>query len=203
MRLILIRHGETLWNETKRFQGVSDIELSTKGRVQACALARSLKKEPFARIYTSPLIRARQTADSIARHHSCPVIVVEGLKELNQGDLEGLTGEDLRANYPDFLNRWLAEPEKTILPGGESLGELQERAWNVIEDLAQKHLRETVAAVAHSFVILTILCRALEIPLRSFRRFRQDPTAKNVLEFHERGITLRCLNDTCHLEDPL
>ncbi len=201
MRLILIRHGETLWNETKRFQGISDIELSSKGRGQACALARSLKKEPLAMIYTSPLIRARQTADCIARHHACPVVVVDGLKELNQGQLEGLTGEDLRRDYPGFLPQWLMDPEETVLPGGESLGLLQRRAWAVIEDLAQKHQGETVAAIAHSFVILAILCRALEIPLRAFRRFRQDPTAKNILEFHEKGITLRCLNDTCHLED--
>jgi len=200
MRLILIRHGETLWNEKKRFQGISDIELSTKGRAQACALARSLRKEPLTAIYTSPLIRARQTADCLAEHHACPIVIAEGLKEINQGELDGLTGEDLRKNYPDFLLRWRTEPENTILPGGESLGGLQKRAWAVIEDIARKHARETVAAVAHSFVILTIVCRALEIPLRSFRRFRQDPTAKNVLEFDERGITLRCLNDTCHLE---
>jgi len=200
MRLILIRHGETLWNEKKRFQGISDIEMSARGRVQACALARSLRNEPLAIIYTSPLIRARETADCIAQHHACPIVVAEGLKELNQGKLEGLTGEDLRKDYPDFLPKWLKDPGKTILPGGESLGDLQKRAWAVIENLAQKHPQETVVAVAHSFVILTIICRALEIPLESFRRFHQDPTAKNVLEFSERGITLRCLNDTCHLD---
>src|SRR5512144_1584010 len=103
MRLILVRHGETLWNETKRFQGISDIELSSKGRAQACSLSRSLNKEPVAAIYTSPLIRARQTAACIARHHACPVVVVEGLKEINQGKLEGLTGEEVRRDYPDFM----------------------------------------------------------------------------------------------------
>ncbi len=203
-RLILIRHGETEWNETKRFQGVSDIPLSAKGMAQALSLARSLEKERLAAIYTSPLIRARQTADCLVRHHSCPLLVVEDLKELNQGRLEGLTGEDLRRDFPDFFRKWLEEPGETVLPGGESLGDLQRKAWAVVEVLVGKHREETVAIVAHSFVILAILCRALELPLQSFRRFRQDPTAKSILEFSDRGAALRCLNDTCHLNlEPL
>jgi broad specificity phosphatase PhoE len=70
-----------------------------------------------------------------------------------------------------------------------------------MEKLIRKHSEDTIAVVAHSFVILTILCRVLELPLKAFRRFRQDPTGKNVLEFTERGMTLRCLNDTCHLNE--
>jgi len=201
MRLILIRHGETRWNETKRFQGISDIELSAKGQTQARSLAQSLRNEPLTAIYTSPLIRARQTAECIAQHHDCPLLVDEGLQELNQGQLEGLTGEELRRDFPDFIPQWIKEPGTTVLPGGESLGELQNRAWAVMEKLIRKHSEDTIAVVAHSFVILTILCRVLELPLQAFRRFRQDPTAKNVLEFTERGMILRCLNDTCHLNE--
>lgn len=202
--LILIRHGETAWNETKRFQGVSDIPLNSKGMAQAQALARSLEKERLAAIYTSPLIRARQTAACLARHHSCPLVVVDDLKELNQGRLEGLTGEDLRRDFSDFLSQWLKEPGETVLPGGESLGDLQRRVWTAIEEVIRKHPEEKVAVVAHSFVILTILCQALEMPLKAFRRFRLDPTGKNIIEFSERGATLRCLNDTCHLNlEPL
>lgn len=203
-RLILIRHGETEWNETKRFQGISDIPLSARGMDQAESLARSLEREPLEAIYTSPLIRARQTAACLARNHSCPLAVIEDLKELNQGRLEGLTGEDLRRDYPGFISQWLEKPGETVLPGGESLADLQRRVWLAIEDVIGRHPGKTIAVVAHSFVILTILCRALELPLQAFRRFRQDPTAKNILEFSERGITLRCLNDTCHLNpEPL
>jgi broad specificity phosphatase PhoE len=198
-RLILIRHGETEWNETKRFQGISDIPLSSKGAAQALSLARSLASEPLAAIYTSPLSRARQTAECLARYHSCPLRVVEDFKELNQGQLEGLTGEDLRRDFPGFISQWMEDPGETVLPGGESLGDLQRRAWEAAENLVRRHPEETVAVVAHSFVILAVLCRALELPLKAFRRFRQDPTAKNILEFSERGAALRCLNDTCHL----
>ena len=203
MRLILIRHGETLWNETHKFQGFSDIALSPKGRSQAQSLAESLKAETLAAIYTSPLIRARLTAEKIARYHDCPVVIDEGLKELNQGQLEGLTAEDLRRGYPEFLKNWIQEPESTPLPQGESLGHLQRRAWDSIERIIRKHPEGTVVVVAHSFVNLTILCRILEIPLNHFRRFRQDATGKNIIEFSERGAIVRCLNDTCHLvENP-
>ncbi len=201
MRLILVRHGETYWNETHKFQGISDIELSSKGLSQAQSLAESLKGETLVAIYTSPLIRARQTAEQIARYHPCPMITDEGLKELNQGQLEGLTGEDLRRKFPGFLEKWIQDPERIPLPQGESLGDLQRRAWASIERITGEYPEGTVVVVAHSFVNLTILCRVLEIPLHHFRRFRQDATGKNVIEFSERGAVLYCLNDTCHLAE--
>jgi broad specificity phosphatase PhoE len=127
------------------------------------------------------------------------VIIDEGLKELNQGELEGLTGEDLRRGYPGFLKKWIQDPERTTLPRGESLGDLQQRAWASVERIIREYPEGTVVVVAHSFVNLTILCRVLEIPLRHFRHFRQDATGKNIIEFSERGAVLHCLNDTCHL----
>jgi len=199
MRLILIRHGETLWNEHHKFQGISDIELSPKGMSQAKKLAESLKEEALSKIYTSPLIRARQTAEQIARYHDCQVIVVEDLKELNQGRLEGLTAEEMRRDFPDFLRNWVQNPERAQLPQGESLGEVQRRAWAAILRMKEEHSKDTVAAVAHSFVNLMILCRILEIPLQQFRKLRQEATAKNFIEFTEKGTILRGLNDTCHL----
>jgi len=199
MRLILVRHGETPWNEIHKFQGFSDIELSSKGKSQARSLAESLKGQTLEAIYTSPLVRAQQTAEQIAGYHDCPVFLDEGLKELNQGRFEGITAEELRQGYPEFLSKWIQEPESTRLPDGESLGELQQRAWMTIEKILRTHPEGTVVVVGHSFVNLTILCRVLEVPLNYFRRFRQDPTGKNVIEFSERGAVLRCLNDTCHL----
>ncbi len=199
MRLILVRHGETFWNAIHRFQGFSDIELSPKGVAQAEGLAFSLKHEPLSAVYTSPLKRARRTAEIVAGYHECPVTIDEGLKELNQGQLEGLTGEEMRRDFPDFMKNWLENPGNVHLPGGECLDELQRRVWPVIEGIAHRHDQQTVLAVAHSFVNIAIICRVLEIPLNQFRRFRQDSTAKNVIEFSRGGAILRSLNDTCHI----
>lgn len=201
MRLILVRHGETPWNEIHRFQGISDIELSPKGISQAKSLAESLKREPLEAIYTSPLTRARQTAEQIARYHDCPLVIDKNLQELNQGQLEGLTGEELRRDHPGFLKKWIKNPGSTRLPKGESLGKVQKRAWSSIEKIIHGHPEGTVAVVAHSFVNLTILCRILGVSLTHFRRLRQEATAKNIIEFSERGAVLRCLNDTCHLNE--
>jgi len=201
MRLILIRHGETYWNETRKFQGFSDPELSPKGWIQAQKLANSLREEQLSMIYSSPLQRARQTAEYISRYHSCPLAVVEELKELNQGQLEGLTVADLQRDYQDFFKKWIAEPESTQLPEGESLGSLQNRAWKAIERIIADHPEDTVAVVAHSFVNLTIICRILGLPLNHFRRLRQDAAAKNLVEFSAKGYVLHYINDTCHLKE--
>jgi broad specificity phosphatase PhoE len=199
MRLILVRHGATHWNEIHKFQGFSDIELSPKGMAQARSLAESLRGEPLEAIFASPLKRARQTAEQIVRYQKCPLIFEDGLKELNQGKFEGLTGEELRKDYPDFFKNWLQEPGILRLPEGESLGELQQRAWSSMEKILRLYPGGTVAVVAHSFVNLTILCQVLGLPLTYFRRLRQDATAKNIIEFTERGAVVHCLNDTCHL----
>lgn len=200
MRLFLIRHGETWWNEIHKFQGSSDVELSPQGWRQAQKLAISLKDEPVAKIYTSPLKRAQQTAAEVAKCHHCPITILDGLRELHQGHLEGLTGEELKQKYPDFLREWLKNPADVKLPGGESLRELQQRAWEAIEKIRKENATATVVAVAHNFVNITILCKILEISLNNFRYLKQDPTAKNLIVFSSKGTFVHLLNDTCHLK---
>lgn len=201
MRLFLIRHGETWWNEARKFQGISDIELSPQGLMQAQKLAASLKSEVVAKIYTSPLKRAWQTAAEIAKYHPCPLVVLDDLRELDQGYLEGLTGQDLRRDYADFFIQWLRDPANLKLPGGESLQELQQRAWGAIEKIKEDHPEDTVIVVAHNFVNLVIFCRILGMPLNNFRRWRQDPAAKNLIEVSGAKVVIHLINDTCHLRN--
>lgn len=199
MRLILIRHGETSWNECRRFQGVSDIELSPKGEWQARRLAVALRGENIAAIFSSPLARARQTAEVIRRSHDCPLRTDERLKELNLGDLEGLTLEEVREKFPEFLGKWGTDPEGTRLPNGETLKEVDQRTASCLEMLCRQYPEETLAAIAHSFVNQTIICRALQLPLNHFRRIRQDATGVSMIEFLPRIVIVHRLNDTCHL----
>lgn len=200
MRLILVRHGQTDWNVERRLQGSTDKELNEAGRKQAECVARLLQDEPLAAVYASPLKRATETASIIAKPHSLQVQTDPCLMELDQGALEGLTQQELRANHADLLQRWAENPGPVKMPGGESLQQLQERAWGCIQRIVAQHNNSSVVVVSHNLTILSIICQAIQLDLSSFRRLRQEPASVSILDFGERGITLTALNDTCHLK---
>jgi broad specificity phosphatase PhoE len=201
MRLILVRHCESQWNEEGRIQGFSDPELNETGKEQAERVAQALRGEKINAVYSSPLKRAVETARAIAQKHQLEVKVDPALKEIDTGELEGLTLEELRRLYGDFLKEWKEGRGSLRMPGGESLEELQRRAWGAIQRIVQTHSDGAVVVVSHTFTNLIILCSALNMDLSSFRRFKQDVAAINILHFGERGAALLLLNDTCHLGD--
>ncbi len=198
MQLVLVRHGETLWNCEGRVQGVSDVELSGTGVRQAEQLALSLRDFPFAAIYTSPLKRASATAQIINRFHGQAIHVSGALMEMDQGDFEGLRFEELRLREKAFLRKWIADPASVRMPRGETLGELQERAWTAISAILAR--RETALVVSHNFTLAAILCRFSGRPLADFRRVCVDNASKTVI-WIERGQTrIEQINDRRHLE---
>ena len=132
MRLLLLRHGQTDWNLVPRFQGHTDTELNEKGRTQAAALARVLVREPIKAVYASPLKRAFVTAGLVAAEHGLTVRPDPGLKELHHGDLEGHQPDELRRRWSDIMTRWYSGDVAMRLPGGESMQDLQDRAWAAI-----------------------------------------------------------------------
>lgn len=201
MKLILVRHGETDLNQQRRVQGISDHELNDYGRRQAEAVATTLREEEVEAIYTSPLKRAQETAEAINRFHSAPLVPMDGLKELDAGKLDGLTYEQMRDGYADFLRQWIKDASQIRLPGGESLSEVQDRAWACIDSIMKKRHQKTVVVVSHYFATLCIICKALGIGLSNFRRIRQEVAGISVLELDEREAKLVVLNDTCHLRE--
>ncbi len=199
MRLVLIRHGETEHNRGNITLGRADVPLNERGRLQAAALAASFSEEPSA-IYSSPLSRAHDTALAIGRACSVDVTIHDGLIEMDVGEMEHLTGAELRERYPDFLRAWLSdEAGDARMPGGESLRDVQARAWAAIERLREAHPEGVVLVVTHNFVILTVICRALGLPLSHFRRIRQGLAAKTVLDVTADSALLVQLNDNAHL----
>jgi broad specificity phosphatase PhoE len=201
MRLILVRHGETSSNKARLALGRADIELNEHGRWQAQRLAASLKHEPIAAIYSSPLKRALATAEPIASSHGLEVQVDDGLIEMDIGEMEGLTFQQMRERHPQFLQAWLGDrAAHEAMPGGECLLDVQERAWQAIERIRERQEQGTVAAVTHNFVILTLICRVLGLELAGFRRLHHSLAAKSVLEMGRDRIVVVCFNDTCHLE---
>lgn len=200
MKLILVRHGETDWNRDNRVQGHSDIGLNERGKEQARCLASQLKDETVTAIYSSPLRRAWETASTIAEFHQVPLQVEPDLAELDVGEMDGLTFEEMRSKYGDILREWVRDAGPVKMPNGESLEELQERAWTAIQRMLQRHAEGTVIVISHNFTINTIICRAIALALCDFRKLGLSVASISVLDLTERGgARLVLLNDTCHL----
>jgi broad specificity phosphatase PhoE len=207
LKLILVRHGETHWNRDGLVQGAdSDIELNDTGLEQARRLAAFFKDEPIAAVLASPLRRATATAEAIASQHELPVETDEGLKELKVGDLEGTSISNLPTTFSRFLLKWWQDGEAMRLPNGESLVELQQRVWNAIEGVLERHRTSSdlnrdgtaVVVVSHYFVTLAIILKALDLPLEYFIKFRLDLGGVSILEFRDYGTRLLTFNDTSY-----
>lgn len=200
MRLILVRHGQTQWNRENRAIGHTDIELNEEGSKQAQELASALNGERVAAIYSSPLRRALDTAQAIARFQRGQVKVDDAFIEMDAGEMDGLTYEEMRDRYGEFLKEWMRNPCSLAMPGGECLGDVQHRAWQGVEMILKDHPEDAVIVVSHNFAILCIICRALGIDLSQFRRLRLYLASISILDFGKRGTTLMRFNDTCHLQ---
>lgn len=199
MKLILVRHGNTVWNKEKKVQGISDIELSDDGLIQAEKLGAALKSESIEAVYTSPLKRAFQTALKISVFHNAPVTVKTELQEMNQGDFEGLTFKELTEHHAAFLKKWLLDPASCVMPNGESLAMLQDRAWPVIERILKSN-RNTLV-VAHNFTLTTIVCKLLNISLSDFRKVKLDTASITVAVVDDGIPVVKLVNDTRHLTE--
>ena len=200
VRVILVRHGETEWNRLHQIQGSnSDTSLNKTGRQQVRSLALRFKKEAIQAIYSSPLERARDTAQAIARHHRLEVHLEPDLREFDLGELEGTRIEDLDKSYRELL--LITREGETLprVPGGESLSEVQHRAWNAVQRIVSRHSEGAIVIVSHYFALLTILCRGLNLPLLEMGRLRLDAASISILAFDGQFPRLLLLNDTCHI----
>lgn len=204
MRLILVRHGETPWNKEGRFQGQSLVGLSQKGIAQAQQVAKALASMNISALYSSPLSRTLMTAQAISAATSVPVVQLDGLKEVNLGELEGITGQVMRSQYPEVYAAWREDPSDLVFPGGESIRQLQQRAQAAIEEIEAAHSEGLVAAVSHNFAIRSILCSFLGMSLSHFHRLRIDLGSLSVVYMDSRSKQVLTINDRCHLsQDPL
>ena len=202
MRIYLVRHGETEWNRVRRFQGRSNLPLNKEGIKQVKALALALKNKPLTAIYTSPLIRALETARLIKVFHpSIPIFEEKGLIEIDLGEFDGMKAQDWAEQYPDFRKAWNENPASVKMPGGESLKEVQVRAKHTLERIIRIYPPDTTLLISsHNFVNLTILCDLLEIPLRRFRELRQDNAAFNVIRKKGDRLYAELVNERSHLK---
>ena len=195
-----MRHGETALNASQRLQGHSDAALNDLGRRQASALAQALATKQVDAVYSSPLRRAFDTASAIGDALRLPVETLPGLRELDIGVLDGLSGKDLRERFPDFARQWAECPDIARTPGGETMSELQHRAWEAVTLIHSRHVDASVAVVSHSFTILSLMTRFLGMPLANFKRWHVDLASITTVEWQSDYAKLLGFNHRGHLD---
>ena len=183
MRILLARHGETPWNAEGRYQGQEDIALSPVGESQARALGERLRDVRIDRAVASPLGRAARTAELALGDARRDLLRIDaGLMEIAHGTWEGLLAAEIRERDPERSIAWRDAPHEVLMPEGESLQHVLDRAWPALERACDGLGDEdTLLVVAHDAVNLVILCRVLGLPLARLWRCRQAATTLNLL----------------------
>lgn len=167
--LILARHGETDWNRENRFQGHADPPLNATGRAQSIELAKALAGEPIARVYTSPLRRARETAELVAERLGVEIEPLEALREIDVGSWTGLTRDEVAERYPEGYSRWL-ERAPHGFEGGETYEALAERVLPAVRSLAEAQPSATLLVVTHGGPSRVVQAHAAGIDYAEARR---------------------------------
>ena len=201
-RIVLVRHGQTAWNREVRFRGQADVELDEFGLQQAQATGRYLAARwPVVAVYASPLRRAMQTAEAIARAHGLTAHPLEGLLDINFGEWQGLSPDEVAQRYPALYRAWWEAPHTVRFPGGERLDDVRNRIVAALSDVIAHHPEQAVALVSHTVANRVLLCAVLGWGNDRFWRLRQETCAVNVFDAEDGGtFTIVLLNDTCHLQ---
>jgi len=200
LRLVLIRHAETMWNRERRYQGRQDPPLSDTGRAQAEALGRLLAKEQIEAVWSSPLRRARETAESIATARGLTVRVDDQFSEMHFGQWEGLTSDEVSAKFPEMYRTWLHTPHLVTVPNGETLSDVRDRALKGLSALRQAHDGGTVALVTHGVTGRILILEALGLGLDRIWSLQVSFTGISELEFRDDWAVVHRMNSLVHLE---
>ncbi len=208
MQLLLIRHGETAANAERRVQGHLDVPLSDHGLRESELLADRIAALPVSVLYSSPLSRARRTAEAIARKLSLPADERPELMERDVGALSGLTWNEVAERYPEYM-RARSEPNPVFeVDGYEPDDAFDNRVATVLDSIIERHPGETVAAVTHGGVIYSFCRRTLQLDAVRPTPFDIGNASITVFDVHDgefnamsrRRVRLMALNDTCHLD---
>jgi 2,3-bisphosphoglycerate-dependent phosphoglycerate mutase len=196
--LYLIRHARSTWNTEGRMQGWADMPLDDLGLRQAQALAERLRNYSFDAIYSSPLARARQTAEAVAAYSNLVVVLDDRLKERDLGQWTGLTGSEAEQQFPGI--RLSGEWRITGPPGGEGQAQLAARAAAAFSDILAAHPDGRVAVISHSGTLSAYLAHLLGLSPVSPVHFPLENTGLARVRVHQGHIYLLAFGDEHHLE---
>lgn len=196
--IILARHGETEWNVKDIFRGLADIALSNNGLKQAEKLARYLSSQKIEAVYSSPLQRARQTAELIARHHRLDVLVTPGLIDVNYGEWQGLLATQVQEKYPELYTLWSNQPQRVRIPGGDRLSQVRRRSRAVVAEVINKY-SGTVVLVSHRAVNQVLICALLGLSTSHFWNVKLDVAGTTTFTYENDRFVLVEHNNTSYL----
>jgi 2,3-bisphosphoglycerate-dependent phosphoglycerate mutase len=199
-QIIIVRHGQTLWNIRKIRQGHLDSELTDKGVTQARALGQRLARESFTALYSSDLGRALHTARMIAAVTGHEIVTDERLRERHLGVFQGLSGDEIKDKHPEEYRLHRTLGPEYVIPGGESVRQQVARNVDCLDEIALKHPGEKVVVVTHGGVVSGLFRHALNIPLDAPRRFEFVNAGLNVFAYEEGYWILRTWGDVSHLD---
>jgi len=199
-KFLLVRHGKTEWNEAGRYVGRSDIGLSAFGLREVEALGQRLAGERIDAIYCSNLKRAVQTAQVIASGRDVELMICEELREMDFGEFEGLTLEEIRQRHPEF-DWWTARDADMQFPQGESVRQVVSRVGPFAGRLESYAEGETVLIVSHGGTLRALICLLLGLNLEHWWQIGLDSASLTVVDTYGERTVLSLLNDVCHVSD--
>ncbi len=199
-RIILVRHGQTIWNQVDRFRGHADVPMDETGLAQALvtSVCIAAQWQPGV-VYAGPLSCTIKTAEAIAQPFKLLVQMEEDLIDVDCGKWQGLTPDEVRQGWPVEFENYLHAPAAFRFPGGEGLEDARLRLTKCEEDLSGRHPNQTIVLVSHTASNRLIILSALGLDTRGFWKMRQEPCAINVLEGDPGHFALVTMNETGHL----
>ena len=200
-RLLLVRHGITEFNSTRRFAGYSNVEMSADGYQQVEKLRDRLANEKIDAVYSSDLKRALVTAEILSSRHKMDIVACPELREINYGAVEGLTFDEIGQRYPEVAELITNFNLRLEFPDGEGLHGFIERVVGFLDRLKSHEQSETILIVSHSGPLRTLVCHLLGIAQDHWWQIRIDNASLSIVDTYPRGAIISLLNDTSHLRD--
>ncbi len=199
-KLILARHGETVWNVEKVFRGRADVDLDGVGVRQAELLGKYLSNWELEAIYSSPVKRALDTANIIARCQKVAARIAQGLIDFDYGEWQSLTEQEVKRLYPAVLDEWRNNPHMVRMPSGEGLEDVRRRAVEVVNGILFRH-QGNILLVSHRVVNKVLICYLLGLDNSHFWNISQDVGGITIFNYADGRFVLTRHNDTSHLRE--
>lgn len=204
-RVFLVRHCQASGNLDGVFQGSIDTDITQTGQQQLEQLRERFRLQKLDAVYTSPLLRARLTADAVNFYHGLPVRIEQDLREIDAGVWEGKRWSEFPVKYPEDTLNWNLYPWRFAPQGGESMQQVYDRVWKAMQRIVQKNPRSDLAVVSHGCAIRNIMCHAHGYEIERMGEVDwYEQTSVTILEFDEQGACIIAQeNDISHLSEQL